>query len=299
MSWIFPQSFFFIESEPNHNSRGFGVEAGRGVNGIILSMIIGVYGLGRFGAFWAGQLSMYFSGSGNSVIGWSRNEKRSTPEGVARVSEDELLSADVIVLCVAISAMENVLSRIAGRIAPGTLVMDTCSVKVHPSRLMKDMLPSGVDLLGTHPMFGPDSGKNGIEGLPLVFSPLRMGDDEIDLWRGIFHSMALKVVEISPEQHDKEAAYSQGITHFIGRVLGELNLNQSSIGTTGYHDLLDIVKQTCNDPWRLFVDLQQYNPYTALMRQDLHQAINVMLERFDSIEVPGRTDGGNTRTEGE
>ena len=109
---------------------------------------------------------------------------------------------------------------------------------------------------------------------------------KIDLWRGYFNSMGLKVVEISPEQHDEEAAYSQGITHFIGRVLGELDLKGSSIGTTGYHDLLDIVRQTCNDPWRLFVDLQQYNPYTALMRQDLHQAINVMLERFDSIEVP-------------
>ncbi len=249
-------------------------------------MIIGVYGLGRFGGFWSKQLSEYFSGSGNSVVGWSRDESRPVPEGVLRVGEDELLSADVIVLCVAISAVEEVLRRIAHRLKPGTLVMDTCSVKVHPARAMMRILPSDVDILATHPMFGPDSGKDGIQGLPLVFSPLRMGNDKIDLWRGYFNAMGLKVVEISPEQHDEEAAYSQGITHFIGRVLGELDLKGSSIGTTGYHDLLDIVRQTCNDPWRLFVDLQQYNPYTARMRQDLHQAISVMLERFDSIEVP-------------
>jgi len=249
-------------------------------------MIIGVYGLGRFGGFWAGQLSSFFADSGNSVIAWSRNGSRSVPEGVRRVPEEELLNADVIILCVAISAMEEVLKRIAGRIKPGTLVMDTCSVKVHPSRAMMKILPSDVNILATHPMFGPDSGRKGLQNLPLVFSPLRMGHDLIDLWRGYFDSMGLKLVEISPEQHDKEAACTQGITHFIGRVLGELDLNQSPIGTTGYHDLLDIVKQTCNDPWQLFVDLQQYNPYTALMRKDLHQAINVMLEKFDSIEVP-------------
>ncbi len=269
-----------------HNSSHPGVEAGRVGNGIILPMIIGVYGLGRFGGFWSKQLYEHLSVFGNSVVGWSRDKSRSVPEGVLRVSEEELFSADVIVLCVAISAVEEVLKRIARHLKPGTLVMDTCSVKVHPARAMMKILPSDVDILATHPMFGPDSGKDGIQGLPLVFSPLRMGKDKIDLWRGYFNSMGLKVVEISPEQHDKEAAYSQGITHFIGRVLGELNLNESSIGTTGYHDLLDIVRQTCNDPWRLFVDLQQYNPYTALMRQDLHQAINVMLERFDSIEVP-------------
>lgn len=257
-------------------------------------MIIGVYGLGRFGGFWAKQLSLFFAGTGNTVIGWSRNESRQTPEGVSRVTEEEVLKADVIVLCVAISAIEDVLHNISSRIKPGALVMDTCSVKVHPARMMMDILPQDVQILATHPMFGPDSGKNGVEGLPLVFSPLRMDKELTDLWRGNFNSMGLKVVEISPEQHDKEAAYSQGITHFIGRVLGELNLAPSPIGTTGYNELLDIVRQTCNDPWRLFVDLQQYNPYTARMRKDLHQAINVMLEKFDSIKIPGRNDGGNT-----
>lgn len=244
-------------------------------------MTIGVYGLGRFGAFWAKQLSSRFS-----VTGWSRDPDRPTPDGVVRVSEDELLNADVIVLCVAISAMETVLNHIAGKLKPGVLVMDTCSVKVFPSKVMMETLPGNVNILATHPMFGPDSGKNGIAGLPLVFSPLRLGEKETDLWRGHFQSMGLNVVEMTPEQHDREAAYSQGITHFIGRVLGELKLNKSTISTAGYSDLLDIVTQTCNDPWRLFVDLQQYNPYTVPMRRDLHQAINIMLEKFDSIEVP-------------
>ena len=249
-------------------------------------MVIGVYGLGRFGSFWAKHLTRL-----SDVVVWSRDASRPTPEGVRRVSEDDVLSSDVVILCVAISAMEEVLERISGRIPSGTLVMDTCSVKVHPSQAMLRLLPEQIGILATHPMFGPDSGKDGLNGLPLVFSPLRMDDEEIDLWRTRFSSLGLNVVEMTPEEHDREAAYTQGITHFIGRILGELDLKQSPIATAGYRDLLDIVRQTCNDPWRLFVDLQRYNPYTSPMRREVHQAINVMLERFDSIEIPGRYHG--------
>ena len=248
-------------------------------------MIVGVYGLGRFGSFWAKHLSERFD-----VVGYSRNPERPVPEGVRRGSEEEVLAADAVVLCVAISAMEDVLRRIAGRLKPGTLVMDTCSVKVHPAEAMMRLLPEDVGILATHPMFGPDSGRNGLRGLPLVFAPMRMFADSADLWRGHFEAMGLNVVEMTPQRHDEEAAYTQGITHFIGRVLGELNLTESPIATEGYRDLLDIVRQTCNDPWGLFIDLQRYNPYTVPMRANLHKAINVMLEKFDSISVSGREE---------
>jgi len=253
-------------------------------------MIVAVYGLGRFGSFWARELASHFT-----VIGWSRNPDRPTPEGVRRATEDEVLNAEVLILCVAISAIEGVLKRISGKLRAGTLVMDTCSVKMHPSNAMMRLLPNDIDILATHPMFGPDSGENGLKNLPLVFSPLRIDSERAQFWRRQFSSMGLKVMEMSPESHDREAAYSQGITHFIGRVLGAMELNESTISTTGYRHLLDIVRQTCNDPWRLFVDLQRFNPYTLPMRRDLHRAINAMLVKFDSIDIEqGGFDGGDT-----
>ena len=248
---------------------------------ICVNMEIGVYGLGRFGGFWASQLAAF-----HTVLGWSRNEGRPTPADVRRVSEKECLAAPVVMLCVTISAMEEVLGRIAKRLAPGTLVMDTCSVKVYPANLMLRLLPSEIEILATHPMFGPDSGMDGIAELPMVFSPLRVDERIAQLWRSNFEAMGLKVIDMSPKQHDEEVAFSQGITHFIGRVLGELNLNPSMIGTTAYKALLDIVRQTCNDPWDLFVDLQRFNPNTAAMRDRLQAAINLMLDKFESIRLP-------------
>ncbi len=128
-------------------------------------------------------------------------------------------------------------------------------------------------------MFGPDSGKHGIAGLPLCFCPVRAPESLVDRWRLIFVSMGLEIHELTPQRHDREAAYTQGVTHFIGRVLGNLDLSPSAIGTVGYSKLLEIVEQTCNDPLQLFLDLQRYNPFTGEMRERLSRA----LERVRTI----------------
>lgn len=238
-------------------------------------MRIGVYGLGRFGAFWAGCLAKR-----NEVLGFSRNPERKAPQGVKRVEEGDLLSCDAVFLCVAISAVEGVVSRIAGRVSPGTTIFDTCSVKVHPVKVMDELLPSGVSIIGTHPMFGPDSGKNGIEGLPLVFCPVRGSKERADFWLNEFKAMGLRVFCLSPDEHDREAAYTQGITHFMGRVLDDLALKPSEIGTKGYEQLLEIIEQTCNDPYQLFVDLQRYNPYTQAMHGHLRSSLQKVQDQL-------------------
>jgi prephenate dehydrogenase len=240
-------------------------------------MVIGMYGLGRFGSFWAGVLAQEFT-----VKAYSRDASRPCPPSVERVTEDELLSSsDTLILCVSISAMEEVLSRISGRLRKGTLVMDTCSVKVLPAEQMIRILPAETEVIATHPMFGPDSGKNGVRGLPLVFCPVRASSAASAAWMDRFSSIGLSVMEMSPEEHDREAAYTQGVTHFIGRVLGGLNLKGSPMATLGYKKLLEIVEQTCNDPERLFIDLQRHNAYTGAMRRELdasYKRVTAMIE---------------------
>lgn len=244
-------------------------------------MVVGVYGLGRFGAFWAECLAKRFV-----VKGYSRNPERTVDSRVQRVTEDEVLSCDALFLCVAISAMEEVLERIASRVQEHTVVFDTCSVKVVPVDLMESILPDSVRVIGTHPMFGPDSGRDGIDGLPLCFSPVRVSESVADRWRTIFLSMGLRLIELTPDAHDREAAYTQGVTHFIGRVLENLELAKSEIGTVGYAKLLEIVEQTCNDPFQLFLDLQRYNPYTDGMRDRLSMALERVRRSLELDTAP-------------
>ena len=239
-------------------------------------MTIAVYGLGRFGYFWAELLSTYFS-----VKAYSRSDRRKTPKGVIRVSEEELLEQPVIFLCTAISSMDEVLQRIGPGLKPDCLVMDTCSVKVHPAALMERYLPGEVAILATHPMFGPDSAGNGVAGLPMILCPVRVSDEKKAEWEGFFKSLGLRVFSMTPHDHDREAAFTQGITHYMGRVLNGLHLKQSEMGTLGYRKLLEIMEQTCNDPWELFIDLQRFNPYTKEMREKLHSSLDRILAKLE------------------
>lgn len=239
-------------------------------------MDVGIYGLGRFGSFWAAALARHFD-----VAAWSRSTERPAPDGVRRVSEDELLRAPTLFLCVAISAFEEVVARIAPRLAAGTLVFDTCSVKVHPVRVMERLLPEGVQIVASHPMFGPDSARNGLAGLPMILCPVRAPEQQVQRWSTFFSSLGLRVMRMAAEEHDREAAFTQGVTHYVGRVLGDLALARSPIGTVGYNKLLEIIEQTCNDPWQLFLDLQRYNPYTAAMRTRLHASLDRILNTLE------------------
>lgn len=242
-------------------------------------MEIGIYGLGRFGKFWALQLSRYAT-----IKGFNRTPLEQAPEGVILVSKEELFKCDTIIFCVAISALETVLKESASLIKEGTLVMDTCSVKVYPAKIMTELLSPQVDIIATHPMFGPDSGKDGLKGLPMVFCPIRGGEAEFDIWRTLFKKMELNLLEMSCDAHDREAAYSQGVTHFVGRVLDELALKPTQIATLGYRRLLSIIEQTCNDPLQLFLDLQRFNPYAPAMQSRLKESLDKVLGMLSEQE---------------
>ena len=231
-----------------------------------------VYGLGRFGTFWAECLYR----AGADVIAYSRSEHE-LPEGVRRAGEDEVLNAHVLFFCVAISSFEDVLKRVGGRIGKDTIVMDTCSVKILPSKWMKENIPSDRTIIATHPMFGPDSGRNGIKGLPIAMCPVSPKGKAYDEMKAFFSSMGLEVLEMSAEAHDEEAAYSQGVTHFVGRTLDQMGMKPTPIATQGYRNLMTIVEQTCNDPLQLFYDLQRFNPYAKEMRLSLQVAIEKVL----------------------
>ena len=236
-------------------------------------MEIGIYGLGRFGTFWAGCLAK----AGCDVVADSRSE-HPLPEGVRRGTEDEVLNSEYLFFAVSISAFEDVLRRTASRIGRNTVVMDTCSVKIYPRRWMKEYVSPENFMIATHPMFGPDSGAHGLKGLPVVMCPVTTTDD--DRYRNIkklFENMELTVLEMSAERHDEEAAYSQGVTHFVGRTLDAMGMKPTPIATQGYRSLMTIVEQTCNDPMQLFYDLQRYNPYAKEMRLSLQVAIEKVL----------------------
>jgi prephenate dehydrogenase len=185
-------------------------------------------------------------------------------------------TARAIFLCVPINQVESAVREMAPHLTPGTAVFDTCSVKVHPAQVLTTQLGERTDLtlIATHPMFGPDSAAGGVRGLPMVFAKLA-GDQKVYAeWLRFFGELGIRTVEMSPDEHDRLAAYSQGVTHYMGRVLDRLELQPTPIDTAGFKILRSLIQQTCNDSWELFHDLQLYNPYTRDMRVRMQQALN-------------------------
>jgi prephenate dehydrogenase len=247
---------------------------------------IAIIGAGRFGRLLAEILGEDFD-----VRVHGRHAVDVPPGAPYRaVSLDEALSADAVFYAVPISAFEAVLRdhlpHLLARRRPPVLI-DVLSVKLHPRRVFEALLPPHVEALLSHPMFGPDSvSALGLAGLPIVLDRFRASEGTYGFWRAYFERKGLRVIELAADEHDRLAAYSQGVAHFIGRVLDEMQLHPTPIDTVGTRKLLEIREQTCNDTWELFTDLQTKNPYTLDMRVALGRAVDAVYNRL----LPDRVD---------
>ena len=130
-------------------------------------MEIGIVGFGRFGRFAAEILRKDFP------VSVFDRKIPSGQGGVHFATLGEVARKPCLLLCVPISQVERVCRRLGPLLTPGQLVMDTCSVKEAPLRLMLDLFPESVEVLGTHPLFGPETGRHGIAGLEVVLCPGR------------------------------------------------------------------------------------------------------------------------------
>ena len=141
---------------------------------------------------------------------------------------------------------------------------------------MLDNLSNETDIIATHPLFGPDSLKD--SGSVMTMEPVRNTFGRYDFWKNYFESQNILIEEISAEEHDMMAARSQGLTHFVGRVIDDFGTNQTRIDTEGYKALHKLVNQTCNDTWELFEDIQNFNPFTEKMISELNESFEKISE---------------------
>jgi prephenate dehydrogenase len=185
----------------------------------------------------------------------------------------EACAQPVVVLCVPISEIEPLARRIRGLLKPDALVVDVCSVKERPLRALKKILPRGVQILGTHPNFGPDSAADSLKGRKIVLCRVRVGGAAYAAAKRALARKGLEVVELTPREHDRRMAHSLVLTHFIGRGLVAYGAKTTGVDTEGYKRLLRILETVQNDTWQLFVDMNRYNAHAAPMRRRFLEAL--------------------------
>ncbi|NDJ53826.1 MAG: prephenate dehydrogenase/arogenate dehydrogenase family protein [Chloroflexi bacterium] len=239
---------------------------------------VGIVGYGRFGQFWAAVLADRFP---VLVVDLPDGQADLSPiaaeHGIQMTNLEHLCAeASTIFLCVPINALAGAARHIKAHLRPGSTVIDVCSVKMRPAQDLLDTLSDlpDVNLIATHPMFGPDSASRGLDGLTIVTWPLRSDPTVYQQWEMIFQDLGLNVLEFSPEQHDRMAAQSQAVAQMLGRVMTQLGLASTPIDTPAYQHLLAMKDMVSEDSWELFQDLQTTNPFALAMRFELENALN-------------------------
>ena len=140
---------------------------------------VSIIGFGRFGAMLHSLLSKGFE-----VDVFDKNSIDNSD--VNEVSLEDALQNETIFIAVPIRDFENLVKDISKKISSGKTVIDVCSVKVFPKKVMLDNLSNETDIIATHPLFGPDSLKD--SGSVMTMESVRNTFGRYDFWKNYFES---------------------------------------------------------------------------------------------------------------
>jgi prephenate dehydrogenase len=243
---------------------------------------IGLVGFGAFGRLVANHLDPFFALVVNDPA-MSANDGQLPGRAVAG-SAAEICRCDLIILAVPVSELANAIKCLRPHLRPGCTVVDVGSVKVKPARVMLEELPPFVDIVGTHPLFGPQSGGNGIKGRKIAVCPVRGSAVAQRIAAFLRRALGLKVFVTSPEEHDWEAAVVQGVTHLIAKVLVRMEPLPTLLTTASFDHLMQATEMVRYDApsvymASVYMAIERDNPFASAVR-----------ERFFALAAEARAD---------
>ncbi|MEP6902356.1 MAG: prephenate dehydrogenase/arogenate dehydrogenase family protein [Actinomycetota bacterium] len=224
---------------------------------------IGIIGFGQFGQFMAQHLALFFD---VTVCDHADLKNEAETIGVKWRDFETAVSKKIVIFAVPLKSFEVVLRCAAPFLRADAMCFDVCSVKVKPLELMRAHLPESVEIIGTHPLFGPQSGRAGIAGMRIALCPLRTDKSE-HIKQFLVENLKLQVFEKSPAEHDAEMAHVQALTHFVARALDELHVGDSELATVSYEELMRAARLVSEDSWELFQTIQQANEFAEPKRK--------------------------------
>lgn len=183
----------------------------------------------------------------------------------------ELAMADVVVLAVPEPVALRALGPVAAVLSPGSLVVDTLSVKSRYASAAA-VVRSDVELLGLNPMFAPSLG---FPGRPVAAVELAGGprtEELLDLLTGA----GARVVRVTADRHDRLAAATQALTHAavlsFGAALAGLDVTADELAALApppHATLLALLARIAGGTPEVYWDVQSANPFAETARDAL------------------------------
>lgn len=207
---------------------------------------------------------------------------------VTSVTLAEAASRGITIFAVPTSQLRCAVRDAREHFKTGSLVIDVASVKVLPSRIFIEELPSHVVAVGTHPLFGPQSSSHGIVGHKIVLCPVNNIALPKRLVAFLETNLKLRVFVRSAEEHDRELATVQGVTHLIAHILSGMNIKQGSLSTQSFELLMAAIEMVKGDSADVFYSICAENPFAKEIRDDF---IVSALQTRDMLDGMFELDG--------
>ncbi len=240
---------------------------------------LGIIGVGAFGEFMLKHLTPYFD---VSVFDNARDLTDIDQAYNVRVASfDDVCACDILVPSVPVKHLEETIKKIAPKAHPGQIIVEVCSVKCGPVQIMLKNLPEAVDIISLHPLFGPQSGKFGIHGFNIALCDVRSKHTQC-VEAFLSEKLGLNVHRTTPEQHDSEMAYVQGLTHMIGKVFTSMKVPDIKLTTRTFTLLNDMVELIKYDSDELFRTIQRDNPYVDDTKADFFKAVKALEQKINT-----------------
>jgi prephenate dehydrogenase len=220
----------------------------------------------------------FFKKKGYEVSVWGKGGKTDIAKklGVPFASnlEETVPESDIVIVSVPISVTEETILEFAPKMKAGSLLMDFTSIKVKPVEAMKKFAPSDVEILGTHPMFGPTIPT--IRGQTVILVPVKGRSEKwFPVIRELFEEGGAHVEITTAAEHDRLVSVVQGLTHFtyitIGTTIDRLDFDvkkSRKFVSPVYDIMLDFVGRILGQNPYLYALIQMENPGVL----DVHEA---------------------------
>jgi chorismate mutase/prephenate dehydrogenase len=171
---------------------------------------------------------------------------------------------DVVVVSVPIDITVDVIEEIAPHVKNGACLMDITSIKRAPLEAMLAAAPEGVDVVGTHPMFGP----HGVDfDRQKVVLCKGRGDAAFARVKKLYESFGAETIDATAEEHDAQMALIQVLVHEKTMVLGSVlerlkaDLGRSlAFASPIYRTELAMIGRMFSQHAELYADILTVNP---------------------------------------
>lgn len=225
-------------------------------------------GSGRLGLWYARQLRA----AGHEITITGRNRAKldaaARSAGVAGSTDNEaaIRGADAVVVSAPLESTPALLELAARAASPGALLTDLASIKGPIAAAYRALRRDDLELASLHPLHGPRVPS--LSGITVLVIPFRTGP-RYEALRRFMVADGAKVMVTDAEQHDRDMAVLQGLTHFAAISAGRTLADQARPGfETPAHALLRaaIARVVLQDP-ALYAAIQLENPHNAAVRR--------------------------------